>query len=131
MPYGPCIGCGATNYGNSLGGPSICPACDAGATRSPKEAGSSVAGALLVEQNARIAALEAENRDLRAEVASERVKHGVLPDVLAEAAGREERARIRRELRKWLIDWLAPEDAGLINGRRIVDEINRICPKEG
>jgi hypothetical protein len=25
---GPCIGCGATNYPLSMGGPSICPLCD-------------------------------------------------------------------------------------------------------
>lgn len=25
---GPCAGCGATGYGLSMGGPSICPACD-------------------------------------------------------------------------------------------------------
>lgn len=25
---GPCLGCGAENYGLSMGGPAICPACD-------------------------------------------------------------------------------------------------------
>jgi hypothetical protein len=25
---GPCAGCGTTGYGLSMGGPSICPACD-------------------------------------------------------------------------------------------------------
>lgn len=25
---GPCVGCGATNYPLSMGGPSVCPACD-------------------------------------------------------------------------------------------------------
>lgn len=25
---GPCAGCGAENYGLSMGGPAICPACD-------------------------------------------------------------------------------------------------------
>jgi hypothetical protein len=30
MPYGPCVGCGAMNYSNSMGGPHICPACDCG-----------------------------------------------------------------------------------------------------
>lgn len=30
MPAGPCQGCGAVNYPNSLGGPSICPSCDCG-----------------------------------------------------------------------------------------------------
>lgn len=38
--------------------------------------------------------------------------------------------RIRGELIDWLIGDLSPSDAGLINGRRIVDEIDRICPKE-
>ncbi len=41
-----------------------------------------------------------------------------------------ERDRIRTELIDWLIGDLSPADAGLINGRRIVDEIDRICPKE-
>lgn len=42
-----------------------------------------------------------------------------------------ERERIRAELIDWLIGpHLDPKDAGLINGRRIVDEIDRICPKE-
>lgn len=41
-----------------------------------------------------------------------------------------ERQRTRRKLADWLIGNLDPHDAGLINGRRIVDEIDRICPKE-
>lgn len=28
--YGPCVVCGATNYSLSMGGPTICPACDCG-----------------------------------------------------------------------------------------------------
>lgn len=44
---------------------------------------------------------------------------------------RVERARIRTELIDWLIGGrIDPKDAGLINGRRIVTEIDRICPKE-
>lgn len=39
----------------------------------------------------------------------------------------DERERIRAELIDWLIGRLDPHDAGLINGRRIVDEIDRIC----
>jgi len=42
-----------------------------------------------------------------------------------------ERASIRRELYDWLVGDIDPRDAGLYNSRRIVDEINRICPKEG
>lgn len=42
-----------------------------------------------------------------------------------------ERARIRRELEEWLIGNSDPRDAGLINSRRIVEEIKRICPEEG
>mgnify|MGYP003395079365 CR=1 FL=1 len=30
MPKGPCIVCGATDYSLSMGGPSICSACDCG-----------------------------------------------------------------------------------------------------
>lgn len=30
MPAGPCIICGDTNYGLSMGGPSVCPPCDCG-----------------------------------------------------------------------------------------------------
>lgn len=41
-----------------------------------------------------------------------------------------ERARIRTELINWLIGDISPSDAGLINGRRITTEIDRICPKE-
>ena len=33
MP-GPCVVCGKTNYPLSMGGPSICPACDCGYTYS-------------------------------------------------------------------------------------------------
>lgn len=50
---------------------------------------------------------------------------------IAAAVRADERARIRRELRAWLIGDLLPEDAGLVNGRRIVDEIDRICPGKG
>lgn len=42
----------------------------------------------------------------------------------------DETQRIRLELIDWLIGRINPKDAGLINGRRIVDEIDRICPKE-
>ena len=42
-----------------------------------------------------------------------------------------ERAGIRQELWAWLVGDIDPKDAGLVNGRRIVDEINRICPEEG
>lgn len=42
----------------------------------------------------------------------------------------DERARIRTELIDWLIGDIDPKDAGIINSRRIVDEIDRICPKE-
>lgn len=38
------------------------------------------------------------------------------------------RAQIKQELRAWLIGRVDPRDAGLVNGRRIVDEIERICP---
>lgn len=30
MNAGPCIGCGARNYSDSMGGPGICPSCDCG-----------------------------------------------------------------------------------------------------
>lgn len=43
---------------------------------------------------------------------------------------RDERARIRAELLAWLIGDIGEKDAGLVAGRRIVDEINRICPEE-
>lgn len=43
----------------------------------------------------------------------------------------EERARIRGELVNWLIGRVDPRDAGLVNGRRIVNEIDRICPRAG
>lgn len=46
------------------------------------------------------------------------------------AAKLDESDRIRSELIDWLIGDISPCDAGLINGRRIVDEIDRICPKE-
>lgn len=42
----------------------------------------------------------------------------------------DERKRIREELEEWLIGDIDPLDAGLMNGRRIVAEIERICPKE-
>lgn len=42
----------------------------------------------------------------------------------------EERDRVRTELIDWLVGRIDPKDAGLINGRRIVTEIDRICPKE-
>lgn len=42
----------------------------------------------------------------------------------------DDRNHIRLELINWLIGDIDPKDAGLINGRRIVDEIDRICPKE-
>lgn len=38
--------------------------------------------------------------------------------------------RIRVALIDWLIGRLDLKDAGLINGRRIIDEIDRICTKE-
>lgn len=43
---------------------------------------------------------------------------------------KRERARIREELEEWLIGRIDPRDAGLYNSRRIVDEIDRICPRE-
>jgi hypothetical protein len=30
MPFGPCNGCGKTNYPTSVGGPYMCPSCDCG-----------------------------------------------------------------------------------------------------
>lgn len=42
----------------------------------------------------------------------------------------DERDRIRTELIDWLIGDIDPKDAGIVNSRRIVDEIDRICPKE-
>ena len=48
---GPCVGCGATGYPISMGGPSICPACDC----SPPER--------------RVKELDEENRLLRQRVA--------------------------------------------------------------
>lgn len=57
--------------------------------------------------------------------------HLALPHASAETiraeGATEERERIRLELEAWLIKPLGPEDAGLIGGRRIVDEIERIC----
>lgn len=41
-----------------------------------------------------------------------------------------ERARIRRAMEEWLIGDIDPHDAGIFNGRRIVSEIDRICPEE-
>lgn len=35
---GPCCICGDTNYQLSLGGPTICPACDCGASTDPRVA---------------------------------------------------------------------------------------------
>lgn len=49
---------------------------------------------------------------------------------LEHSAKADERNRIRTELIDWLVGTILPCDAGLINGRRIVDEIDRICPKE-
>lgn len=40
-----------------------------------------------------------------------------------------ERRRIRRELLAWLVGDLGPQDAGIVAGRRVVDEIDRICPE--
>jgi hypothetical protein len=45
-------------------------------------------------------------------------------------AAREKRARIRRELLDWMVGDLDPADVGLFNGRRVVAEIDRICPEE-
>ena len=33
---GPCVVCGGTNYPLSMGGPSLCPACDTGASSNPQ-----------------------------------------------------------------------------------------------
>lgn len=43
--------------------------------------------------------------------------------------GADERAHIRFQLVDWLIGRVDPRDAGLVNGRHIIDEINRICSK--
>lgn len=49
----------------------------------------------------------------------------------AEARGAvAERLRIRRDLLDWLIGRIDPRDAGLVNGRRITAEIDRIAPEE-
>jgi hypothetical protein len=37
-PLGPCVLCGAKDYPLSMGGPTICPACDCGHGLSPNEA---------------------------------------------------------------------------------------------
>lgn len=50
-------------------------------------------------------------------------------ELIADAKA-DERERIRTELIDWLVGTILPCDAGLVNGRRIVDEIDRICPKE-
>lgn len=57
---------------------------------------------------------------------------GNVPRFLSEEIIRlaNDRDRIRTELTAWLIGDIDPRDAGLINGRRIVDEIDRICQKE-
>lgn len=47
-----------------------------------------------------------------------------------QSLAQRERERIRAELIDWLVGYLDPRDAGLVNGRRIMDEIDRICPKE-
>jgi hypothetical protein len=61
-------------------------------------------------------------------------KAGALAEIAArpwiEKAAATERARIRRELLEWLVGDLRPEDAGIVAGRRIVTEIDRICPEE-
>ena len=53
---GPCVICGATNYALSMGGPSICPWCDTGASADPRR------------NRARIEALSAERDRLAARV---------------------------------------------------------------
>ena len=35
MNKGPCVLCGTTNYPMSMGGPTICPACDCGSFPDP------------------------------------------------------------------------------------------------
>lgn len=61
-------------------------------------------------------------------LSSNEQQHYVSHVPFVEGAKRE-RARIREQLEEWLFG-RDPEDAGFMSGRKIVDEINRICPKE-
>lgn len=107
---GPCVCCGATGYALSMGGPSICPACDCGR----------FGGTVLAIHNAKLTAelqasearalsLEAEKGRLREALVEYRRLHGsVALDLLSAHQGRgngttqwmtEEDNDLRREFR--------------------------------
>lgn len=56
---GPCVVCGATDYFLSMGGPTICPSCDTGASSDPR----------------RFQALRVENRNLMDELFAAKAKN--------------------------------------------------------
>lgn len=57
---GPCILCDAKNYPLSMGGPTLCPACDTGFTQSP---------AGIKALRAQVELLQKENEDLHRQLA--------------------------------------------------------------
>jgi hypothetical protein len=77
-------------------------------------------------EEARLQAVEMLRTALEATLA--KVPGGHAPADLWALAKSAERRRIRQELTSWLVGDGDPRDAGLVGGRRIVDEIDRICP---